>query len=250
MVAFAGQLGFDTSDYPVELGLGLGQGEAAVLEMTQFAATVANGGRLVTGTPVLGAVDAAGVERLGAPVEGKVVMSQEAAALTRELMRIAVEGGSGSGVRGRGGQAGYAGPVMGKTGTTDDERDVWFVGATPKLAASVWPGYDEPTSVGGSAADLAAPLWGWWLLRVTRLEGKPPDFPDKPKIARRTVCAYTGERRGETCLGMQAPFVPGSEPTRGCPIVHPPEVKRVEVPKPGHESMWRRLDREKAEAGG
>lgn len=248
LVAFAKRVGFDTSAYRPELGLALGEGEATLVEMAQFTALIANGGRRVAASPLISAVDAAGAARLAAPTAGEQVISAEAAALTRELMRVVVEGGSGSGVRGRGDEPGYAGQAMGKTGTTDDERDLWFIGATPGATAVVWLGYDTPTSVGGSAADLAAPLWGAFMRRVTPKTELKATFPAEPKVVRRSVCAYTGLPAGETCRTISAPFLPGTEPRGACPIVHPPEVKAGPARRPGFESLWHRLEREREEA--
>jgi penicillin-binding protein 1A len=231
------------------MGLALGQGEVTPLEMAQFAATVSNGGHLITGSPVLSAVDPAGVVRVGPPVQGAAVLSPEAAALTRELMRLVIEVGTGGASRGAGGEAGYAGPAMGKTGTTDGEKDLWFVGATPTLAAAVWLGYDVPQPLGVAASDLAAPLWGWWMNRATKFQDKAPEFPAEPKIVKRTLCTVSGKIMGETCKGITAPFLEKTTPKEGCPIVHPPPEEPVEgeEPKPGHESIWKKMAREKAE---
>lgn len=249
LLPFAAKLGFDVSKYPEEMGLALGQGEATPLEMAQFTAIVANGGRKVTGTPVLRAVDAAGVERIGPPVAGEQVLTPEAAALTRELMRLVIDVGTGGAARGAGGEAGYQGQALGKTGTTDGEKDLWFVGATPTLATSVWLGYDVPAPLGAAASDFAAPLWGWWMNRVTKFQGEAPTFLDEPKIARRWVCTVTGKLSGATCKGISAPFLTGTAPKEGCPIEHPPpeEPAEGEEPKPKHESIWKKMAREKAE---
>ncbi len=249
LIPFAQKLGFDTSKYPEEMGLALGQGEVTPLEMAQFTAIVSNGGRKVTGSPVLRAVDAAGVERLGPPAAGEQVLPAEAAALTRELMRLVIDVGTGGASRGAGGEGGYQGQALGKTGTTDSEKDLWFVGATPTLAMAVWLGYDVPAPLGAAASDLAAPLWGWWMNRVTKFQGDPPTFPEEPKLAKRWVCTVTGKISGATCKGISAPFLPNTAPKEGCPIEHPPPPEPVEgeEPKPGHESLWKRMAREKAE---
>jgi len=251
LIAFAKKLGFDTTNFPEEMGLALGQAEATPLEMTQFVGTVANGGRLVKGTPVLRAVDAAGRERIAPPVAGEAVMDPESAALTRELMRLVIDVGTGGAARGAGGEGGYPGPAMGKTGTTDGEKDLWFVGATPRYAMSVWIGYDQPTPLGAAASDLAAPLWGWWMRRVTRGDDPLPTFPEEPKLERKYICTITGKPSNGTCRGIGAPFLPGTAPKGGCPIQHPPptiELDENGQPVQKHESLWKRLAREKAEA--
>ncbi|MFN7145438.1 MAG: transglycosylase domain-containing protein, partial [Myxococcota bacterium] len=249
LIPFAAKLGFDTSKYPEEMGLALGQGEVTPLEMAQFSAIVANGGKKVTGSPILRAVDAAGNERIAPPVAGEQVLPPEAAALTRELMRLVIDVGTGGASRGAGGEGGYTGPALGKTGTTDAEKDLWFVGSTPTLAMAVWLGYDVPAPLGAAASDLAAPLWGWWMNRVTKFQGEAPKFPEDPKLVKRWVCTISGKVSGPTCKGISAPFLPDTAPKAGCPIEHPPPPEPVEgeEEKPHHESLWKRMAREKAE---
>ena len=257
LITFSQKMGFDTSKFPAEMGLALGQGEVTVLQMAQFAGTVSNGGLKLTGTPVLHAEDAGGKVRIPAPVAGEAVMSPESAALTRELMRLVIDIGTGGAARGAGGEGGYPGPAMGKTGTTDKEKDLWFVGATPKYAMAVWVGYDIPTPLGVAASDLAAPLWGWWMRRVTKDEGPSPEWPETPAISHRWVCTVSGKSGNGGCKGISAPFIPGTEPKGACTVLHPPpeaEVEELDAEgnpvKKGHESLWKRLAREKAEAEG
>ncbi|MES2641643.1 MAG: transglycosylase domain-containing protein [Myxococcota bacterium] len=249
LIPFATKLGFDTSKFPEEMGLALGQGEVTPLEMAQFTAMVSNGGRLVTGTPVRTAIDAGGVQRIAPPTAGEQVLTPEAAALTRELMRLVIDVGTGGASRGAGGEGGYQGQALGKTGTTDGEKDLWFVGATPTLAMAVWLGYDVPASLGAAASDLAAPLWGWWMNRSTKFQGDAPTFSETPKISKRYLCTVTGKIAGPTCRGINAPFLPDTAPKAGCPIDHPPPPEPVEGEevKPGHESLWKKMAREKAE---
>lgn len=258
LIAFAEKMGFDTSRFPVEMGLSLGQGEVTPLQQAQLQSILSNGGLKVTGTPVLHAEDAGGKERIGPPLPGERVMSAEGAALTRELERLVIDVGTGGAARGAGGEGGYPGPAMGKTGTTDKERDLWFVGATPKYAMVVWVGYDVPTPLGVAASDLAAPLWGWWMRRVTKDEGPPPQWPETPAIAHKSICTWSGKLGNSGCHYISAPFIPGTEPKGACPILHPPPDPTLQeldpdgnpVAKPGHESLWKRLAREKAEAEG
>jgi membrane peptidoglycan carboxypeptidase len=256
LIAFATKLGFDTAKFPEEMGLALGQAEVTPLDMAEFTATVAGGGRRIDGSPVLSAVNAAGAEVIAAPTPGEAVMSPESAALTRELMRLVIEVGTGGATRGAGGEGGYQGVAIGKTGTTDGEKDLWFVGATPTRAMVVWLGYDVPTPLGVAASDLAAPLWGWWMNRSAKFDGPPyPEFPEDPKVVRRSVCKVSGKLMNGTCPGIPAPFIGDTAPRQGCPIEHPPVVEEEELgedgkPRPQHESLWKRLAREKAEAEG
>jgi penicillin-binding protein 1A len=243
LVALAARLGFDTRTFPLEMGLALGQAEVHPLDMARFASTLVRGGRLASGSPVLVARDAAGNVRVAIPPDGAPVIEGEAAALTAALMRLVIEVGTGGAARGAGGFPGYAGPAIGKTGTTDSEKDLWFVGATPLYAGAVWLGYDEPRRIGATASDLASPLWGWWMREVHLGHGQP-DFPDD-HLARKAVCYVSGGRPHAGCPIIHAPFRPGTEPKAVCTLAHvaaAPELDEegnpVEPKK--HESLWKR----------
>ncbi|HMI54771.1 MAG TPA: PBP1A family penicillin-binding protein [Gemmatimonadaceae bacterium] len=131
---------------------------------------------------------------LGTPVEPrfiyriedrnrKVVLAREVKALApaldqrvtyvvRDMMRDVVERGTASSIR-RYLPASI--PVAGKTGTTNDNSDVWFIGLTPDLVAGVWLGFDKPTSIarGAAGGSLAAPVWGKMVARY---------YASKPQI--------------------------------------------------------------------
>jgi penicillin-binding protein 1A len=161
-------------------------------------------------------------------------MSPEAAALTRELMRGVVLSGTGGAVRGVNGIIGYEGEAIGKTGTTDGEMDLWFVGGTPRYASALWVGYDTPTTIGGSASELAAPLWGWWMKGIH--DGLDERSFEGPEIEYRQICTVTGLRpqTGQGCLSIRAPFLPGTAP-RGVSSV----CAKAE-PEKKFTSMWKR----------
>jgi len=82
----------------------------------------------------------------------------------RRMMQDVAERGTGAAAR----QAVPAAiPVAGKTGTTNDNADVWFVGFTPDLVGGVWLGFDQPVTIAAGAAggSLAAPIWGQMIAR-------------------------------------------------------------------------------------
>ena len=212
--------------------------------MAQLAGVVANGGIKLEATTLERVVDAAGAVRVQAVTPSVQVMKPTAAALTRDLMRLVVEAGTGGASRGAGGEGGYNGPAIGKTGTTDSEKDLWFVGATPRHAMVVWLGYDEPVRIGAAAADFAAPLWGWWMGRSTRLDGPVlPEFPKDPVVVKTDICTISGKRPNATCKVITAPFLPGTGPKGVCTHEH---VEDEVAEK--HESIWKRRAREAAEA--
>ncbi len=140
----------------------LGAFEASLLEMTAAYAAFGNGGLSVT--PYL-------IERVEGPdaevlwtrteAEHEPVIDPRAAFVVLDALQAVVDRGTGSAVR----SAGYRGAAAGKTGTTNEGRDAWFIGLTPGVAAGVWIGFDQPREIvagrGGSA--LAAPVWGTWM---------------------------------------------------------------------------------------
>lgn len=219
LVDFAARVGYDTSAWPRELGLALGQGEVTVAEMARFCAMIANGGMKVDFFPVEVAVDAAGQVRLTRPPPGPRVMRSEDAAIVRVLMQEVVNSGTGGRVRGTGGYGGYAGPIMGKTGTTNKERDLWFVGGSPDQAGALWVGYDEPRPMVASASDVAAPLYGWWQ-RALHTGMEQREFRAVEGLAPRVVCNISGKRPNAGCPGTSAPFLASALPTAGCPGGH------------------------------
>jgi len=241
LIKFANAIGYDTSSYPEEMGLALGQGEVTLVEQTRFVAMVINGGRTVTGQPVTHVFDAADQSRWEGSAMGGAFLSADAAAMTRELMRQVILNGTGGASRGSGGFPGYTGPAIGKTGTTDQEKDLWFIGGTPFYAGTIWLGYDQPHRIGASASDLAAPLWGWWMHAVHQGFEKP-EF-DGPTIRRRTVCSVSGQHGNETCPLIGAPYLEGQHPTGECEIEHPPP----DPEKTSYKSIWTRKQEEEAE---
>lgn len=255
LIEFAKKIGFDTSHFPAEMGLALGQAEVTPLEMARFVATVIGGGHRADGSPVLTAIDAMGRVRY-THAQGDAVMTEEAAALTRDLMRGVLEYGTGGAARGAAGFPGYGGPAIGKTGTTDSEKDLWFIGGTPRYAGAVWLGYDQPQRMGASASDLAAPLWGWWMRGVT--EGLPRDEEfGGLKLERRGICSITGKLPVGGCRVIGAPFLPGTAPKERCPAGHEPDLLGKggleEDPETGemkkrYEGLWKRKAREEEEA--
>lgn len=245
LIAFGQKLGFDTSAWPVEMGLSLGQAEVHPLEMVRLAATFARGGVAPSARPVVVAVDAAGRQRIGPDDGGTRVLSEESAALMRELMRLVTTYGTAYTIKGVDGHPGYTRPAMGKTGTSDDEKDLWFTGATPLYAGALWMGYETPARVGGTAGDLVSPLWGWWM-RALEEDLEPGTFVG-PEVPRHPICTQSGLAPNATCRIINAPFLPGTAPRGGCTLDHPPPPPD----KKPFENLWQkraRLAGEKAAA--
>ena len=147
-----------TSDLPLVPALALGAGAVTPIELTAAYAPFGNGGLRVTPFAVERVEDVFGRILWQHPTaDAPRVLQPTDAFLVTSLLRGVVDDGTGRGVR----SAGIRGPVAGKTGTTNDGADVWFVGYTPTLVAAVWFGADEPQPLGGNATGgrLAAPVW-------------------------------------------------------------------------------------------
>jgi penicillin-binding protein 1A len=128
----------------------------------------------------------------------------------------------GSGVAAR--QAGFKGLAAGKTGTTNEGADAWFVGYTPEIAAGVWIGYDKPRPISSQATggDIAAPLWGRLLARVYADRPAPAAWKQPAGVVAREVDPATGRGLAAGCAPTKGSpyrelFLAGREPKPICP---------------------------------
>jgi len=208
--------------------LSLGAFEVTPLELAAAYAAVANGGQRVTPTAVRavassdGWPDARTVTRLVTAVR-----PDEAYLLTR-LLRGVVDRGTGETVR----ELGVQGPVAGKTGTTNDGRDAWFVGYTPRLVALVWVGFDEHDFVRLSGGQAALPIWADFMRAATAAVPGGP-FAVPTSIVFVDVDPTTGARATPSCpVVVREAFLPSTEPAEFCPDHRPAGA---------FESFFRRL---------
>jgi penicillin-binding protein 1A len=164
------------------------------------------------------------VDRYGTVLEDNTsinkaeVLSAQTAYVMVDLMRSVVDAGTGRRAR----WMGFTRPAGGKTGTSDNFCDNWFVGYTPQITAGVWVGFDDKTSLGASqdGAQNAVPVWTEFMM--TAHDSLPAlDFPMADGIVRKDVCLESGEMATDRCLDVvNEVFVDGSEPTKTCHI-HP-----------------------------
>jgi membrane carboxypeptidase/penicillin-binding protein len=115
---------------------------------------------------------------------------------------------------------GLAVPAAGKTGTTDDYTDAWFIGYTPDLVAGTWVGFDKKRKIGPNMTGAAAALPIWVDMIAAATKGKPPvDFPVPSGVVSRQICAQTGLLANPACPETELElFREGSEPTGTCNV--------------------------------
>jgi penicillin-binding protein 1A len=118
---------------------------------------------------------------------------------------------------------GFTIPSGGKTGTTNDGTDVWYVGFTPELVTGVWIGLDQPQKIKARAAGgvLAAPAWTTFMKEVYERRPAPADWPRPGGLIARDIDNTTGYRFTPFCPSQTRDyewFLPGTEPTEYCPV--------------------------------
>ena len=128
-----------------------------------------------------------------------------------------MDAGTGAGAR----RLGFTRPAAGKTGTTNDYVDAWFIGYTPQYVAGVWVGYDDNTPIGhrltGSSA--AMPVWANFMIGAhDSLELEEQEFYRPRSIISRRICKDTGKLATDYCPNIiTEDFIPGTEPKLPCP---------------------------------
>ncbi len=224
-------------NYPA---MALGALEVTPLELVAAYATFANGGLRVHPRLVRRIEAADGTVLWSAEiVPPDTTMDPRDAFQLTSMLRGVVDEGTGRVLR----DMGVKGPVAGKTGTTNNAADVWFVGFTPSLVAGVWFGYDSPRPIAphASGGHLAAPTWaefylnGWREPASSATAWRPP-----PGMTMRVIDPETGMLAGEYCPErVREWFKPGTEPTEVCnvhyeqqPEMYPMPDDEMRVPDP------------------
>jgi penicillin-binding protein 1A len=151
------------------------------------------------------------------------VMSPEEAWLVTDMLRDVVRRGTAFAPVWN---AGFRHPAAGKTGTTNDGTDVWFIGYTSDLVTGVWLGFDRPKRIMPNAQGgrLAAPAWTAFMTEVYRSRSAPSDWPRPDRIVVREVDAATGMARSAYCPADRVVteyFIAGTEPFRECYMESP-----------------------------
>lgn len=148
------------------------------------------------------------------PPKGPQVARPDTTFLVTNMMRSVLNEGTGAGAR----AAGFALDAAGKSGTTNDLRDAWFVGFTPELLAVVWVGFDDNQPLGLSGTQAAVPIWASFMIKAlagrTSVPFEPPDGVSFVEIDR-----DTGHLATPACPRVTTEaFLAGTEPLEICPL--------------------------------
>jgi penicillin-binding protein 1A len=150
------------------------------------------------------------------------VLDRDHGWILTDMLQDVVRSGTGYlPIRDRG-QVPYDIPAAGKTGTTNDGSDVWYIGFTPELVTALWIGFDERKQITEGAAGglLAAPAWAEYMNEVYSRRPAPDPWVRPSGLVTREVDRFTGYRATQFCPRQERYwdwFVPGTEPTEFCP---------------------------------
>jgi len=216
------------SKLPAVPSISLGAVEVTPLELVTAYAPFANGGLRVKPRLVRRIEAADGTPLWSIETEREAVMDPRTAFQITSMLQGVVNEGTGTAIR----NYGVRGPVAGKTGTTNNGTDVWFVGYTPSLVAGIWFGHDTPRPLGGGASGgrLAAPAWADFYLRGWR--GRRDEaFVVPAGLAQHTIDPETGDLAGEYCPHRDAEwFRLGTEPQQWCRVHVAPQFEEERFP--------------------
>jgi membrane carboxypeptidase/penicillin-binding protein len=203
-------------DQPQVPSLALGTGLVSPLALTAAYAAFPNGGFAVRPRTIAHVDDADGRAAFAAEIERQRVLSPEVAFQMVSMMRDVVERGTGRAAR----VHGVFFPAAGKTGSTDDFKDAWFVGYSSSLVAGVWVGFDQPASIGRQAfgARVALPIWSDFMRRAARIT-PPREFAIPAGLRGVELCQATYRRPVDGCPTYIERFKQGDEiPSRRCEL--------------------------------
>ncbi len=183
-------------DVPSVPSLALGSGEVTLQSLTAAYAAFANHGIVPSPVLIRRVEDRDGSVLFAAEERGTRAISDVTAYLMSNMLADVINAGTGARAR----SLGFTLPAAGKTGTTNDYHDAWFVGFTPSIVTGVWVGFDQPQTIlpGGFAADVAVPLWASFMKAATK--GDKARWLTPPAgVVTADVCRVSGKLATEGC---------------------------------------------------
>ena len=146
--------------------------------------------------------------------EPKVIARPDTTYLVTDMMRTVLQEGTGAGAR----SMGFTLDAAGKTGTTNETRDAWFIGFTPELLTVVWVGYDDNQIIGLTGAQASLPIWSQFMKNALAGRSSVP-FEAPDGISWAEVDHDTGKLAAPFCPRIiTSPFLAGTEPADACEL--------------------------------
>ena len=218
VISYAKRMGIE-SDLSPDLTLALGSSGLSLFELTRAYAAFANGGSLIEPVFIHKVVDRHGnVLEENVPARKQVISSETAYVMTDLLKAVINEG---TGWRSKP----LKKPAAGKTGTTNDLRDAWFVGYTPSMVTGVWVGYDDrkPMNHQETGSRAANPIWLYFMTEAVK--NRPSeDFPVPEGVVLGKIDAKTGLLAGpHSEKTLTQAFKAGQEPKDSSPVPQAPK---------------------------
>jgi penicillin-binding protein 1A len=216
---YAKKFGFTTQINPYD-AIALGADDVYPIELTSAYSVFANKGVLTEPVAILKVVDKHGNILEEAVPQSKEVLTEATAYVMTDLLRSVIREGTG---RNTGSIYHFNRPCAGKTGTTNEYRNAWFVGFTPQIVAGIWVGMDDQTiSLGEdrTGAVVALPIWAPFM-RMAHDTLKLPveNFNQPPGVVRMKVCLDSKFEAAQSCPRViEEVFLKGSEPIQSCDI--------------------------------
>jgi penicillin-binding protein 1A len=194
-VYYAHRMGI-ASDLPMVPSLALGTGEVTLLELTAAYSAFANNGYVATPRLMTRVEDQDGKTLWWAPESRVQAISSTTAYLMSSMLSDVVTAGTAANAR----SLGFKLPAAGKTGTTDDYADAWFIGYTPHLLTGVWFGLDTPAPImnRGFAGTVAVPAWASFMRAATQ-GAKAEWYPMPADVEKVAICPISGARASDAC---------------------------------------------------
>ncbi len=218
-----------TTPIPPYPSIAIGAADVYPIEMIAAYSAFATLGTRATATGIVRVENSKG-DVLWEPTPVRApVMSPEESWLMVSMMKDVIQRGTAAGSVG----SQFHLPAGGKTGTTNDGTDVWFIGYTSDLVAGLWMGFDKPQPIKGNAQGgvLAAPAWTAFMNEVYRRKPAPPDWPRPEGIVVREIDPATGLLAGPGCSGSVTEyFIVGTDPVQQC-------MPGYGVPGTGYDSL-------------
>ena len=226
-VRYAEAMGVE--NLPPVPSLALGSGEVTLQAMTTAYAAFANHGLVPSPRFIRRVEDRNGQVLYATENTSTRAISDTTAYLMAHMLADVIDTGTAAAAR----RLGFTLPAAGKTGTTNEFKDAWFIGFTPRLIAGVWVGFDEPRTIlsNGFASEVAVPIWTSFMKVATR--GQEPEWLTAPAtVVAARVCRLSGGLAGDGCEHAEAVdergqrrslayteyFAEGTQPTLWCDL--------------------------------